>query len=180
MCLEITVLNQHNYLLCHTGMEVCLGAIPVEQTLYHDCLFISWHSVVVFRHTKQNSTLHCVQPMFLHLVPSCTTSMPQVGQARVEGHPVTPVTLLRTTSSQFFNISSGLWQPSLSQWSERGAGPFHFFKHCQQNMYVAPSLAEHSVHSTLRSFRSVLTARDLQPGHCEENDECLFIVNKEI
>ena len=138
MCLEITVLNQHNYLLCHTGMEVCLGAIPVEQTLYHDCLFISWHSVVVFRHTKQNSTLHCVQPMFLHLSPLCSTSMPQVGQARVEGHfkgsPLTSITPSMTTSPQFFNIPSGLWQPSLSQWSVRRTGPFHSLRHCQQNL----------------------------------------------
>ena len=136
--LEITVLKQHNYLRCHTGMEVCLGAIPVEQTLYHDCGFSFWHSVVVFRHTKQNSTLHCLQTTFLHNVPSCPISIPQVGQARVEGHfkgsPLASITPLRTTSPQFFNISNGLWQPSLSQWSVRTAGPFHSLKHFQQNL----------------------------------------------
>ena len=111
VCLRF--LDQHIYLRCHTGMEVCLAATPVEQGLNQDPGFSFWHSVVIFRHTKQNCTLHCVQPTFLQRVPSCRTSRPQVGQARVDGHfkgPSVSFTLLRTTSGHVFNMSNELWK----------------------------------------------------------------------
>lgn len=129
--LEITAWNQHDDVILHTGIEVCLGVTPVGQRLYGSIFKHCW---VIFRHTKQNFTLHRGQIMLLHWFLLCSTSKPQVGQARIDGQPETPFTSLKTIFGQVLSISNGLWQPLLSQRSERGAGPFHSLKHCQQNL----------------------------------------------
>ncbi len=64
--LQITVLNQQNY-ICHTGTEVCLGATPVEQSVKYVDAYSFRHSLVSFRHTKQNCTLHRGHLMFFTL-----------------------------------------------------------------------------------------------------------------
>ncbi|TNN71963.1 hypothetical protein EYF80_017751 [Liparis tanakae] len=127
----------------------------------------STQSVVSFRHTKQNSTLHRAQWMFLHAVASCTTSRPQVGQARTEGQPVTPFTSSKVMGGQLFRISRGFLHSSFPQCLDQGDTPSHLCRHSQQNVYVYGLLllAEHTGHSTHRLRASVLITRDLQPGH---------------
>ena len=120
-----------DYVLCHTGIDLCLGATSEWQRMY---ALSCRQSLFFFRHTKQNFTLHRGQTMLLHCFSLCSTRIPQVGQARMQGQPLTPFTSLKTMSGQFFNMSRGSGQPSLSQRSERGAGPFHSLKHCQQNL----------------------------------------------
>lgn len=151
--------------LFQVGIEVCLGATPAEQAMKYE--LVSKHSSVSLRHTKQNSLLHLGQRIFLQPVLSCSTRWPQVGQARMEGQSVTPATWGRDVVSQFFSSSrSWLIQPSLSQRSERGAGPFHCFRHCQQNSYLWPLSAVHTVQRTLRLVRSSLSTKVSQTGHC--------------
>lgn len=112
----------------HIGMVVCLLATPfahLSKKLEHPPLAL--------RHTKQNLVLHRLHTTFLHLALLCSTRMPQLGQARMEGQSETPLTLSKTMFEQFARMSSGPWQSSLSQRSERGYLPFHSFRHCQQN-----------------------------------------------
>lgn len=122
-----------HYFCCHTGMQVCLGATPLEHAPKYRLVFPA-HSLVRFKHTKQNSILHLGQMTFLHFFLLCSTSDPQVGQARMEGQPLTSFTDSKMISSQFFRaFSASLLQPSLSHRSDRGRVPFHSLKHCQQN-----------------------------------------------
>lgn len=111
------------------GMMVCLGATP----LGHSSYALLRHCWVALRHTKQNLVLHRVHTKLLQWRLLCSSSMPQLGQARIEGQLSTPFTSLKTMFGHCASMSRGLWQPLLSQRSERGPGPFHSFIHCQQN-----------------------------------------------
>lgn len=66
----------------------------------------------------------------------------------------------------FIVIKSGFSHPSFPQWSV--PRPVHFFLHCQQNSYAFPLSAVHWEHQTRRLLGSSLITRDLQPGHCED------------
>ncbi|KAG7259466.1 hypothetical protein CRUP_015110 [Coryphaenoides rupestris] len=91
------------------------------------------HCLASFRHTKQNSSLQRGQRTFLQPVPSCSTFMPQVGHARMDGQGSTPFTLDSTTVPHVLsNSTSGLTQPWLAQQVVLGAFPFQGFRHCQQ------------------------------------------------
>lgn len=120
------------HFLCHTGIEVCRGATPLAQTWYGELVLP--HSRFSFRQTKQNSTWQRRQLIFLQFFRLCSTLTPHVGQARTEGQSVTPLTSGRQTVLHVCKrCTSGSMQPALSQRSDRGPGPFHFFRHCQQN-----------------------------------------------
>ena len=89
--------------------------------------------------------------MFLQPVLSCSTLMPQVGQARMEGQGPTPGTWDSVMVPHPCSSSSTLSeQSSLSQRSLRGALPFQGFRHCQQNCMVGLLLSSQIVQSKQR------------------------------
>lgn len=151
------------YRLFQDGIEVCRGASPPEQGL--KCELVSKHTSVIFKQTKQNSTWQRLHMMFLHPVVSCSTRLPQVGQARMDGQLVL-LTAGRIILQHLDNFStSGLTQPMLSQRSERGPGPFHSFMHCQQKLNVLPISSVQIVHMTQRLVSSALSTIVWHPGH---------------
>lgn len=144
------------YWRCHTGMDVCRGATPALQGTKYELVFR--HSLVSFRHTKQNSIWQRGQMMFLQPVLSCSALLPQVGQSRMEGHSSTPWTWGREVVLQFLRSwRSRFTQLSLSQRSERGALPFHGIMHCQQKWKGFLLFTVQIVHRTLRLSNSSLS-----------------------
>lgn len=77
-------------LLSQAGMLVCRGATPSWQG--RKWVLVCRQRGVSFRHTKQNSTWQREHRRFLQPLRSCSSSRPQVGQARREGQSTTPGT----------------------------------------------------------------------------------------
>lgn len=149
------------------GMDVCRGATPFEQAIKYELVFRQ--STLSFKQEKQNSMWQRLHIIFLHPVVSCSTRFPHVGQARNEGH-IRFSTSGRTVSLHC-NSFSIMWltQPLLSHLSERGAGPFQDFRHCQQNSNLLPVSAVQMMQCTHRLVKSCLSTYDLQLGHFNNN-----------